>query len=152
MHPLDVQITLLHAFSRRHPPQAATSGSAGTDLRACIDAPTLIIGPGQRAPVPTGVAICIGEAGYAGFLYSRSGLGAKKGLTVAQGVGLIDPDYRGEIIAMLLNTSTAPITIERGERIVQLVFAPYRAPRFAVTDALDDTQRGSGGFGHTGSR
>lgn len=133
-------------------PSAATSGSAGFDLCAALpqDAPEMDIVPGERAAIPTGIAIEPLRDGVAGFVYSRSGLGAAKGLTVAQGVGLIDPDYRGEILVYLLNTSPMPHRLRRGERIAQLVFQPYFRPNWRIVDMLGETDRGSGGFGHTG--
>ena len=133
-------------------PAAATSGSAGFDLAAALpeDAPGLEVSPGQRVIIPTGIAIEPQLPGVAGFVYSRSGLGAAKGLTVAQGVGLIDPDYRGEILVYLLNTSTMPHRLRRGDRVAQLVFQPYFPPVWEVCDVLGETPRGSGGFGHTG--
>ena len=121
------------------------------DLRADFDAASLTIEPGERAPVPTGIAIEIAMPGVAGFLYSRSGLGAKHGLTVAQGVGVIDPDYRGEIVVWLLNTSKTSKTITRHERIAQLVLAPVITPIITPVDDLGETTRGDGGFGHTGT-
>ena len=105
---------------------------------------------GGRAAVPAGLAIEIVEPGVAGFVFSRSGLGARDGLTVAQGVGVIDPDYRGEIVVWLLNTSDAPRTVRRGERVAQLLFLPFHAARLVPSDSLGDTTRGAGGFGHTG--
>lgn len=131
---------------------AATSGSAGFDLVAVLpeDAPEMDILPGERAVIPSGIAIEPLRPGVAGFVYSRSGLGAAKGLTVAQGVGLIDPDYRGEIIVYLLNTSALPYRLRRGERVAQLVFQPYYPPQWIVAETLSETARGSGGFGHTG--
>jgi dUTP pyrophosphatase len=131
-------------------PHPATQVSAGADLRAAIGAP-LTVGPGERVKIPTGVAIEIGAPGLAGFVFSRSGLGAKQGLTVAQGVGLIDPDYRGEIIVWLLNTSKEPRTVAPGERIAQLVVMPYASAVYELAEDLQDTKRGAGGFGHTGS-
>lgn len=133
-------------------PAAATSGSAGFDLAAALPEsdPELTIAPGERAIIPTGVAIEPLVPGVAGFVYSRSGLGAAKGLTVAQGVGLIDPDYRGEIIVYLLNTSSISHRLRRGDRIAQLVFQPFFTPSWNVVNALGETERGSGGFGHTG--
>ena len=133
-------------------PAAATTGSAGFDLVAALpeDAPEIDITPGQRAVIPTGIAIEPLQPGVAGFVYSRSGLGAAKGLTVAQGVGLIDPDYRGEIIVYLLNTSTQLYRLRRGERVAQLVFQPFHPPQWIVAETLSETARGSGGFGHTG--
>ena len=128
----------------------ATEGSAGIDLRACMDSPEVTIEPGDRFPVPAGVAMEITRPGIAGFVFSRSGLGAKKGLTVSQGVGVIDPDYRGQIIVSLLNTSQAPLSIRRGQRIAQLVFLPFFRADITPVEELGDTQRGAGGFGHTG--
>lgn len=145
-----LHIKFLRESSRLNPPAVATPGSAGLDLRADLEAESLTIAPGARAPVPTGIAIAIQTPGVAGFIYSRSGLGAKHGLTVAQGVGVIDPDYRGEIIVWLLNTSQQPRTISRHERIAQLVLAPIVRPIVTPVDDLDDTHRGDGGFGHTG--
>lgn len=130
----------------------ATSHSCGIDLRACFDEEKICIEAGERYPVPTGIAIEICESDIAGFLYSRSGLGAKKGLTVAQGVGVIDPDYRGEIIAFMLNTSRQAITVEKGDRIAQLVFQPYVPVSFEESAELSQTERGSGGYGHTGKK
>ena len=146
-----LRIKFLRESSRDNPPTVATPGSAGLDLRAAIDAPELTIAPGERAPVPTGIAIEIENPGLAGFIYSRSGLGAKHGLTVAQGVGVIDPDYRGELIVWLLNTSTEAKTIARHERIAQLVLAPIVRPIVTPVETLGETRRGDGGFGHTGT-
>jgi len=134
-------------------PTAATSGSAGFDLVAALpeDAMEIEVAPGQRVIIPTGIAIEPTMPGVAGFVYSRSGLGAVKGLTVAQGVGLIDPDYRGEILVYLLNTSTMLHRLRRGERIAQLVFQPYFPPVWEECETLGDTARGAGAFGHTGA-
>lgn len=129
---------------------AATMHAAGIDLRACLDEPEVIVGPGDRVCTPAGVAIEIGAAGVAGFVFSRSGLGAKDGLTVAQGVGVIDPDYRGEIKVWLLNTSHWEQKIVRGQRIAQLVLLPFFQANAAPCAELGDTDRGAGGFGHTG--
>jgi dUTP pyrophosphatase len=133
-------------------PRAATSGAAGFDLCAALpeDAPSCIIEPYARALVHTGIAIQVKTPGVSGFVYSRSGLGAVQGLTVAQGVGVIDPDYRGEIMVYLLNTGKDAKSVRRGDRIAQLVFQPFFHPVFARTDKLDDSERGGGGFGHTG--
>ena len=133
-------------------PAAATRGSAGFDLRAALseDTPEMDIMPGDRAVIPTGIAMEPLREGVAGFVYSRSGLGAAKGLTVAQGVGLIDPDYRGEILVYLLNTSSVLHRLRRGDRVAQLVFQPFLLPEWRVAESLGETERGSGGFGHTG--
>lgn len=130
-------------------PAPATGASAGTDLRAVIDGDTEIP-PGGRFPFPTGIRIQPLCPGWAGFLYSRSGLGARDGLTVAQGVGVIDPDYTGEICVVLLNTSGNVRRIRRGDRIAQLIFQPYAVPRYTIVNSLGETGRGDGGFGHTG--
>lgn len=129
----------------------ATPQSAGLDLRVCCEQETLSIAAGERLCVPTGLALAPGQIGVAGFVYSRSGLGAVQGLTVAQGVGLIDPDYRGEIMVFLLNTSNSAKQLRRGERMAQIVFQPFFRAELTVVDALDSTQRGAGGFGHSGS-
>lgn len=131
----------------------ATREAAGADLRACPeDGLPLCIPPGERRAVPSGIAVEPTTPGIAGFVYSRSGLGAVKGLTVAQGVGLIDPDYRGEIMVYLFNTSRESYTVRSGERIAQLLFQPFFRPLFHPVDALGATERGSGGFGHTGAQ
>ncbi len=133
-------------------PARATENAAGFDLRAALPPSdsVLQVGPGERMLVPTGIAIEPLADGVAGFVYSRSGLGAAKGLTVAQGVGLIDPDYRGEIIVYLLNTSSLTHTLQRGDRIAQLVFQPFFRPKWRRCETLGTTARGVGGFGHTG--
>ena len=128
----------------------ATPGSVGLDLRACFAAAELDIPAGARLVVPTGIAIEPMTPGIAGFVYSRSGLGAMQGLTVAQGVGVIDPDYRGEISVVLLNTSEGSRRLRRGERIAQLVFQPALQARLETVTELGTTDRGAEGFGHTG--
>ncbi len=129
----------------------ATPLAAGMDLRACMDAEEAVLPAGARLAIPAGVAVEPLSPGAAGFVYSRSGLGARMGLTVSQGVGVIDPDYRGEIVVSLLNTSGEERRIRRGERIAQLVFQPYFHALVEEADALGETARGAGGFGHTGS-
>jgi len=128
----------------------ATSQSAGMDLRACLDGPDAIIPAGGRLKVRTGICVQPRAAGIAGFVYSRSGLGARDGITVAQGVGIIDPDYTGEILVFLLNTSGHERRIQNGERVAQLIFQPYVRPRWREVSELSATERGSGGFGHNG--
>lgn len=129
----------------------ATPYSAGLDLRACFEEEELIIPAGSRYPIPAGIAIDPQCNAVAGFIYSRSGLGTKKGLTVSQGVGVVDPDYRGEIFISLLNTSGETRVIKRGERVAQLVFQPFFRAQISVVDSLEETERGEGGFGHTGT-
>ena len=128
----------------------ATPYSAGLDLRACFEDEERVIPAGSRVNVPSGIAVEPLVPGIAGFVYSRSGLGAVHGLTVAQGVGVIDPDYRGEILVFLLNTSGEERRLRRGERMAQLVYQPILRVELEVAETLGDTERGAGGFGHTG--
>lgn len=128
----------------------ATTGSAGIDLRACMTETQVYILPGERRQFPTGIALECTKPGVAGFIYSRSGLGTKEGLVVSQGVGVIDPDYRGEILVSLLNTSSKPQTIVQGQRIAQLIFQPVLRAEIIPVNELTKTDRGEGGFGHTG--
>ena len=129
-------------------PVRATTGSAGLDLSACIDAP-MTLAPGQRALIPTGLAAAI-PAGTAGMIYARSSLGVKHGIALSNGVGVIDSDYRGEISVGLCNFSSEPYTIQPGERIAQLVLHPVLLLPVEEADSLDETARGAGGFGSTG--
>ena len=147
---IEVKVKYLSSLLSGNEPEYATDGSAGIDLPACFEEDSLLIAAGDRVAVPTGLAIEIMTPGVAGFLFSRSGLGAKDGLTVSQGVGVIDPDYRGEIIVSLLNTSNETREIFRGQRIAQLIFMPFHMARLIKVDELSDTSRGAGGFGHTG--
>ena len=128
----------------------ATPGSAGLDLRACFEGEELVIAPGARIGIPSGIAVEPLVSGVAGFVYSRSGLGAVKGLTVAQGVGVIDSDYRGEIKVPLRNMGKKAYEIQPGERVAQLVLLPVCLPPVEEAQALSATQRGEGGFGSTG--
>ncbi len=129
----------------------STLYSAGIDLRAFMEPESVIITPGSRYPFPTGICMEIQTPGIAGFVYSRSGLGTKYGLVVSQGVGVIDPDYRGEIIVSLLNNSSEERTIKKTQRIAQLIFQPFFHGRLITAQQLSPSSRGSGGFGHTGS-
>ncbi|MDD4952553.1 MAG: dUTP diphosphatase [Desulfovibrionaceae bacterium] len=147
---MDVKVRFLHDVWAENGLEYATPLSAGVDLRACIDQEHMDINPGERAAVPAGLAIEITRPGVAGFVFSRSGLGTREGLTVSQGVGVIDPDYRGEIIVSLLNTSDRTRRVTRGQRIAQLVFLPCFQAVFHKVEDLGATQRGGGGFGHTG--
>ena len=124
--------------------------AAGADLCACLDAP-LTIAPGETVFVHTGLAMEI-PVGFAGLVYARSGLASKRGLAPANKVGVVDSDYRGELMVALHNHGTAAQTIEDGERIAQLVITPYLTAQFLETDALSDTARGEGGFGSTGRK
>ena len=129
-------------------PCRETAGSAGFDLRSCPEIP-LLVEPGEWAMVPTGLGAEIPQ-GMAGMVFSRSGLGTKGGMVVAQGVGVIDSDYRGEIRVGLWNTSQAPYTIQPGDRVAQLMVLPVGLAQVVERDELPETQRGAGGFGSTG--
>ena len=130
-------------------PSYATAGSAGLDLRACIDAP-VTVEPGQRLSIPTGFAIALPDPEWVALIYARSGLAVKHGIALANCVGVVDSDYRGEIVVGLLNSSKEDYTVEPGERVAQLVIMPVTQARITVTDTLDETERGAGGFGSTG--
>jgi dUTP pyrophosphatase len=129
-------------------PAYATPGSAGVDLAAALDAP-LVLAPGARAAVPTGIALALPE-GYEGQIRPRSGLALRHGLAVLNSPGTIDADYRGELRVILANLGDAPVTIARGERIAQLVVAPVSRVAFAPVATLPESRRGAGGFGSTG--
>lgn len=131
-------------------PTYGTPYSAGADLYACMDAP-ITIEPGQTQLMHTGIAMEIPE-GYAGLNFARSGLATKRGLAPANKVGVIDSDYRGEILVALHNHGTAAQTIEPGERISQLLLVPVMQAQFEETEELSDTLRGEGGFGSTGRK
>ena len=130
-------------------PKYGTEWSAGADLFACIDGDIVTVNPNETVFIHTGIAMQI-PTHLVGLVYARSGLACKRGLAPANKVGVIDSDYRGEIMVAMHNHSTAPQTIENGERIAQLVFTPYVAANLVESDALDDTARGAGGFGSTG--
>lgn len=131
-------------------PTYGTEFSAGADLYACIDE-EITINPGETKLIPTGLAMEI-PVGYGGFIYARSGLATKKGLAPANKVGVIDADYRGEVMVALYNQSNIEQVIAPQERIAQLVIAPFLKIDFNVVEELNDTQRGEGGFGSTGSK
>ena len=130
-------------------PSRATEGSAGMDLSACIEE-NLIISPRQLVKIPTGIAIALPGPEYVALVYARSGLGIKHGIALSNGVGVIDSDYRGEIQVGLTNLSHTPYTIHPGDRIAQLVVTPVVLPELERVEELDDTGRGTGGFGSTG--
>ena len=130
-------------------PAYATAGSAGMDLRACIDEP-MTIRPMERVKVPAGFAIALPGPQWVAFIFARSGLGIKSGITLPNCVGVIDSDYRGEIIVALTNLSDTDYTIQPGDRVAQLVIMPVTQADIDVVDELDETERGAGGFGSTG--
>lgn len=136
--------------SKHELPQYATPLSAGLDLRANIDSP-IILGPMERCLVPTGLFMAL-PTGYEAQVRPRSGLALKKGITVLNSPGTIDADYRGEVCIILVNLSTEPFTIEDGERVAQMVIARHEQAEWEVTDVLDETERGEGGFGHSGRK
>ena len=130
-------------------PASAPAGAAAADLCAVLDAP-LTLAPMQRALVPTGFAIELPDAGTVALVYARSGLSIKHGLCMANGVGVIDSDYRGEVKVPMVNLGTEPYTIQPGERVAQLCIAPVYTAAFVPAESLGDTARGEGGFGSTG--
>lgn len=130
-------------------PVYATPGAAAADLCAALDAP-LTLAPGQRALIPTGVAVQLPGPQWVALLCARSGLAVKRGLTLSNGVGVIDSDYRGEIQAGVVNLGEGPVTIEPGERVAQLMLMPVAQGTFVQAQSLDGTARGEGGFGSTG--
>ena len=143
--------TILIVNKSGHPlPTHATAGSAGFDLRAALEEP-VTLEPLDRALIPTGLYFAI-PAGYEVQIRPRSGLAMKHGITVLNTPGTIDSDYRGEIRVALINLSREPFTIEPGERICQMVLARYEQVEWLETEQLDDTDRGEGGFGHTGRK
>ncbi len=131
-------------------PTYGSEFAAGADLYAAVEE-SVTIAPSETKLIPTGIAMEI-PVGYAGFIYARSGLASKKGLAPANKVGVVDADYRGEVMVALHNHGTAEQTIEAGERIAQMVIAPFITAKFIVSDSLEDTVRGAGGFGSTGSK
>lgn len=145
---MNVKLQKLHADAVI--PTFGSDGAAGADLYALLDAPATIE-PAQTLLVKTGIAMAIPD-GYVGLIFARSGLASKRGLAPANKVGVIDSDYRGELMVALHNHSDIPQTIEPKERIAQLAIVPYLRPTFEVADSLDETVRGVGGFGSTGTK
>ncbi len=132
-------------------PQRATDGSAGYDLFACMEE-SVVIKPHEIVKVPTGIAVALEDKNMALFIYARSGLASKYGIAPANCVGVVDSDYRGEIMVPLINLSGEYYTIEPGQRIAQMIFAPVLLPDLVETDELSATERGDGGFGSTGEK
>ena len=130
-------------------PEYATSGSAGLDLRACIDS-AITIAPGETHLIPTGLAIYIEDPGLAGLILPRSGLGHKHGIVLGNLVGLIDSDYQGELMVSCWNRGQKEFTLEPGERLAQYVLVPVVQASFEIVDDFTETERGAGGFGHSG--
>lgn len=149
MNKIDVKIKFLDNNKERKLPFYATEGSAGMDLTACLEE-DIVLKPLERKLIPTGIAIKLPSADYGAFLYARSGLATKKGITLANCVGVVDSDYTGEIKVGLINLSNEEYTVTNGERIAQMVIMPVAQANLLVVDELEETQRGSGGFGSTG--
>jgi dUTP pyrophosphatase len=149
MTQVEIAVTRLPHNADLSLPVYETAQSAGMDLAAAIDAP-MTLAPGKRAMVPTGLAIAL-PAGYEAQVRPRSGLAAKNGVTVLNTPGTIDADYRGEVKVILVNLGEDSFEIERGMRIAQMVIAPVTQASFTEVDSLSETERGSGGFGSTGT-
>lgn len=148
---MKLDIKILDERLRAQMPAYATPGSAGLDLRACLDAP-LLLAPNAWQLVPTGMAIHLADPGYAALILPRSGLGHKHGIVLGNLVGLIDSDYQGQLMVSAWNRSAVPFTIEPMERIAQLVIVPVAQAEFNVVDEFPPSERGQGGYGSTGRR
>jgi dUTP pyrophosphatase len=144
---LDVKI--LDSRIRERMPAYGSDGAAGLDLRACIDAP-LTLEPGDSQLVPSGIAIHIGDPGYAALVLPRSGLGAKQGIVLGNLVGLIDSDYQGPVLVSVWNRSKSAFTIQPMDRIAQMIVVPVSQVEWNVVDEFESSGRGAGGFGSTG--
>ena len=130
-------------------PFYASAGAAAMDLHACVDQ-AVTIAPGKRSVIPTGIAIALPDPGYVALVFARSGLGIKHGIAPANCVGVIDSDYRGEVMVGLQNSGDAAYTIQPGDRIAQLMITPVIQAQISMVEELDNTERGAGGFGSTG--
>ncbi|MBQ0936974.1 dUTP diphosphatase [Ideonella paludis] len=146
-----VDLRVLDARMDAHLPAYATPGSAGLDLRACLDAP-LVLEPGQTQLIPTGLAVHIADPGLAAMILPRSGLGHKHGIVLGNLVGLIDSDYQGQLMVSCWNRGSTAFTIEPMERIAQMVIVPVVQVAFRRVEAFGESERGVGGFGSTGTR
>jgi len=149
MSAINLRIQLLPHAMGLDLPEYQTPGSSGIDLRAAVEEP-IIIGSGERVMIPTGLKMEI-PAGYEGQVRTRSGLAATRGLVVLNSPGTLDADYRGEVKVILMNLGSEPLTINRGERVAQLVIAPVARVVISEVEDVDETIRGSGGFGSTGA-
>ncbi|MBP7564874.1 MAG: dUTP diphosphatase [Burkholderiaceae bacterium] len=146
---MDIDVKIIDPRMQDQLPAYATPGSAGLDLRACLDAP-LTLAPNAWQLVPTGIAIWLRDPGYAALILPRSGLGHKHGIVLGNLVGLIDSDYQGQLMVSAWNRSSSAFTIEPMERIAQLMIVPVMQASFRVVDEFPATQRGEGGYGSTG--
>ena len=148
---MKIDVKILDPRMRDQLPNYSTSGSAGLDLRACIDTP-LLISPGETHLIPTGLSLYIANPGFAGMILPRSGLGHKNGIVLGNLVGLIDADYQGPLMVSTWNRGQQPFTINPLDRLAQLVIVPIQQVEFNVVDEFPSTDRGAGGFGSTGKR
>ncbi|WP_028225952.1 dUTP diphosphatase [Paraburkholderia ferrariae] len=146
---MKIDIKILNERMRDQLPQYATPGSAGLDLRACIEAP-LVLEPGETKLVPTGLAIHVADPGYAALILPRSGLGHKHGIVLGNLVGLIDSDYQGELMISTWNRGHTTFTLNPLERLAQLVIVPVVQAQFNIVEDFETSERGAGGFGSTG--
>ena len=147
----NIDLKILDPRMKELLPAYGTPGSAGLDLRACIDAP-LVIEPGQTVLVPTGLAIHIGDPGYAAMILPRSGLGHKSGIVLGNLVGLIDSDYQGQLMVSTWNRSAATFVLQPMDRLAQLIVVPVLQVGFNVVEEFASSDRGAGGFGSTGKQ
>jgi dUTP pyrophosphatase len=146
---MQVDLKILDERVREQLPHYATPGSAGLDLRACLDGP-ISLNPGETKLIPTGLAMHLADTGYAAVILPRSGLGHKHGVVLGNLVGLIDSDYQGQLMVSLWNRGQEAFTIQPFERIAQMVIVPVVQAHFSVVEEFGDSQRGEGGFGSTG--
>ena len=144
-----MKVQIIHK-SHHALPEYATPQSAGMDIRANLDEP-ITLNPLERKLIPTGLYMAL-PAGYEAQVRPRSGLAIKKGITVLNTPGTVDADYRGEVCVILINLSNEPFVVNDGERIAQIVIAKHEQPELVEVDVLDETERGAGGFGHTGTK
>lgn len=147
---MKIDLKILDERVRDNLPKTATAGSAGVDLRALVDE-TVVINPGDTYLVKTGLAIHIGDPGYAALILPRSGLGHKKGIVLGNLVGLIDSDYQGELMVSVWNRGKEPFELKPMERIAQLMVVPVAQPEFNIVESFEASERASGGFGSTGT-
>lgn len=149
--PIEVKILDSRIGSQYPLPAYATPGSAGMDLRAMIET-SIIVEPGETILIPTGISIHVADPGLAAMILPRSGLGHKHGIVLGNLVGLIDSDYQGPLMVSCWNRGSKPFTLEIGDRLAQLVFVPVIQAEFKLVDEFDNSSRGEGGFGHSGTQ
>ena len=148
---MKIDVKILDPRLRENLPRYATTGAAGLDLRACLDAP-LVLGPGETQLIPSGLAIHLEDAGYAALIVPRSGLGHRHGIVLGNLIGLIDSDYQGQVMVSCWNRGAEPFTVQPLERIAQMVIVPVVQAQLSIVDEFAASARGAGGFGSTGRR